>query len=80
MARRKSKKKTPLRLIGYQRVSTDDQNLNLQRDALEGAGVHPDDIYEDKRSGARVDRPGLELAIRATQAPGSLVERPDRYC
>lgn len=73
MARTKSKKKTTLRLIGYQRVSTDDQNLNLQRDALEGAGVHPDDIYEDKRSGSRVDRPGLELAIRATRAGEVLV-------
>ncbi|MCP4937114.1 MAG: recombinase family protein, partial [bacterium] len=64
----RSKKKPVLRLIGYQRVSTDDQRLIMQRDALEGAGVHPDDIYEDKQSGARADRPGLEHAIRATRA------------
>lgn len=64
----RTKKKSVPRLIGYQRVSTDDQRLILQRDALEGAGVHPDDIYEDKQSGARADRPGLEHAIRATRA------------
>ena len=67
------KKKTGQRLIGYQRVSTDDQRLTLQRDALEDAGVYADDIYEDKLSGAKADRPGLDHAIRATRAGDVLV-------
>lgn len=38
-------------LIGYARVSTQDQNLDLQRTALEQAGCQK--IYEDQMSGAR---------------------------
>ena len=38
-------------LIGYARVSTDDQNLDLQRDALQAAGCEP--VFEDMVSGAR---------------------------
>ena len=38
-------------LIGYARVSTDDQNLDLQRDLLRAAGF--DKINEDRMSGAK---------------------------
>jgi hypothetical protein len=48
-------------LIGYARVSTDDQNLDLQKDALTRAGCER--ILEDRLSGARVDRPGLKAAL-----------------
>jgi len=48
-------------LIGYARVSTEDQNLNLQRDALTSAGCER--IFEDKASGARHDRPGLSEVL-----------------
>ena len=48
-------------LIGYARVSTDDQNLDLQKDALQAAGC--DKIFEDKASGAAVHRPGLDNAL-----------------
>src|SRR5262249_59387181 len=48
-------------LIGYARVSTDDQNLDLQRDALTAAGCER--IFEDRASGARGDRPGLSEAL-----------------
>lgn len=48
-------------LIGYARVSTDDQNLDLQRDALEGAGCER--IYQDKLSGSKTVRPGLDEAL-----------------
>ncbi len=49
-------------LIGYARVSTDDQNLDLQRDALEGAGCERERIYQDKLSGSTTKRPGLDEA------------------
>lgn len=44
-------------LIGYARVSTDDQNLDLQRDALQAVGCER--VFEDMVSGARADRTGL---------------------
>jgi DNA invertase Pin-like site-specific DNA recombinase len=47
--------------IGYARVSTEDQNLDLRRDALIAAGCQR--IFEDKTSGVRDDRPGLAEAL-----------------
>lgn len=48
-------------LVGYMRVSTSEQNLALQRDALQRAGC--DCLYEDTCSGAVTDRPGLAKAL-----------------
>jgi len=48
-------------LIGYARVSTLDQNLDLQVDALRTAGCER--IFSDKTTGARADRPGLREAL-----------------
>jgi DNA invertase Pin-like site-specific DNA recombinase len=48
-------------LIGYARVSTQDQNLDLQHDALARAGCER--VFDDKASGARDDRPGLRDAL-----------------
>lgn len=52
-------------LVGYARVSTTDdrQSTDLQRDALVAAGVDPRHIHEDRASGARDDRPGLNACI-----------------
>jgi DNA invertase Pin-like site-specific DNA recombinase len=50
-------------LIGYARVSTNEQNLDLQRDALLKAGVSAKDIYTDKVTGVKSERPGLKQAL-----------------
>lgn len=47
--------------IGYARVSTDDQDLKLQVDALEKSGC--EQIFTDKISGTRAKRPGLDDAL-----------------
>lgn len=48
-------------LIGYARVSSTDQNLDLQHDALKKAGCEK--IYTDRTSGWKTDRPGLKEAL-----------------
>ena len=48
-------------LIGYARVSTGDQHLDLQKENLKGAGCQK--INEDQATGTRADRPGLKQAI-----------------
>ena len=48
-------------LIGYARVSTDDQDTALQIDALKRAGCEK--IYEERASGSRTDRPELNKAL-----------------
>jgi DNA invertase Pin-like site-specific DNA recombinase len=58
-------------LIGYARVSTDDQKLNLQQDALHTAGC--DKIFEDYLSGARATRPGLTSALEMARSGDTLV-------
>jgi len=62
---------------GYARVSTDDQNLGLQRDALRAAGCQR--IHEDRMSGAKAARPGLTQAVEIARAKDMLaVLRLDR--
>ncbi|CAD1798248.1 recombinase family protein [Xanthomonas arboricola pv. juglandis] len=57
--------------IGYARVSTDDQNLDLQRDALTSAGCER--ICTDTASGAKATRPGLAEALAFARAGDVLV-------
>lgn len=57
--------------VGYARVSSSDQNLDLQRDALLQAGCHR--VFEDKVSGVKVDRPGLTEALAYLRPGDTLV-------
>lgn len=59
-------------LIGYARVSTEDQRLDLQLAALTSAGVADADVWSDKSSGVRYDRPGLAGALKECR-PGDVL-------
>lgn len=58
-------------LIGYARVSTADQKLDLQQDALTSAGC--EQIFTDAASGAKSARPGLADALQACRPDDTLV-------
>lgn len=68
------------RLIGYARVSTEDQDLEMQTDRLLAVGVHPDNIHTDKSSALAKKRPGLDLALKDC-VPGDtlVVWKLDRF-
>ena len=57
--------------IGYARVSTEDQTLDLQADALQGHGCET--IYQEHASGKSSERPELENCLKALRAGDSLV-------
>src|SRR4029450_6724369 len=60
-------------LIGYARVSTTDQDLSLQLDALRHAGCREGRVARDTTAGARTARPGLEACLRALEPGDTLV-------
>jgi DNA invertase Pin-like site-specific DNA recombinase len=60
-------------LIGYMRISTKEQQLDLQRDALLAAGVQERHLYQDVVSGSKQARPGLTACLKALRAGDTLV-------
>ncbi len=62
----------PPRVFGYARVSTPDQELRLQVDALHATGVQPEDVFYDQGSGATASRPGLDALLEELR-PGDTV-------
>lgn len=62
-------------LIGYMRVSKADgsQTTDLQRDALQAAGVAAGHLYDDQASGKADDRPGLDACLKALRTGDTLV-------
>lgn len=64
---------TPTRLVGYARVSTEDQDASLQIKALLEYSVPEEWIFVDKESGAKAKRPGLINAFKCCRSGGELV-------
>lgn len=60
-------------LIGYARVSTADQSLEPQLQALEAAGVSPAQIHTDVASGAHTERRGLDRALSHLREGDTLI-------
>lgn len=58
-------------LVGYARVSTQDQNLELQLSALKKIGCEK--LYQDQLSGTKSNRPGLQLALEVLREGDTLV-------
>ena len=59
--------------LGYARVSTTKQDLERQVDALHRAGITPDRVYLDRKSGATTDRPGLRAVLDYARAGDVIV-------
>lgn len=57
--------------IGYARVSTADQHLRMQEDALKSAGC--EEIYSDVISGVKSQRPGLDKALNFAREGDTIV-------
>ncbi len=60
-------------LIGYARVSKNEQNLDLQRDALIKAGCNEKNIFTDKITGTKAERRGLAQALTHLREGDTLV-------
>ncbi len=61
------------RQFGYARVSTDDQNLSLQIEALTKHGIPKPCIFMDKMSGVKTERPGLTKCLATLESGDILV-------
>jgi DNA invertase Pin-like site-specific DNA recombinase len=61
------------KLVGYARVSTIAQDLQSQLDALEKAGCHKKQVFVDKVSGVKEDRPGLDKCLSILEKGDTLI-------
>jgi DNA invertase Pin-like site-specific DNA recombinase len=68
---RKPSRVTP-RLVGYARISTTEQDVTLQLEALRQRGCSPEWTFVDTASGSRTQRPGLEACL-ASVRPGDVL-------
>lgn len=59
------------RILGYARISTEDQSLDLQTDALRAIGADP--VFTDMASGATSARPGLDALLKEAKAGDRIV-------
>ena len=59
-------------MYGYARVSSKDQNLNRQLDALSAVGVSEESVFVDYLSGRNFDRPGYQSLVERLQ-PGDVL-------
>ena len=64
------------RIIGYVRVSKVSQDENLQRDAMGALGIPSHLIFQDKVSGAKAQRPGLDACLEEIKTGDTLVVWP----
>jgi len=68
-----------MRLFGYARVSTSQQSLDVQINAMIKAGVDKNRIFTDKSTGANKDREDLKLlSIKVESGDVILVKKLDR--
>jgi DNA invertase Pin-like site-specific DNA recombinase len=68
-----------MRLFGYARVSTSQQSLELQKQALKNAEVKESRIFFDKSTGSNVERPGLNsLLVKVEEGDVVLITKLDR--
>lgn len=68
-----------MRLFGYARVSTSQQSLDIQINALKNEGVQSSQIFTDKISGSHADREGLQLLrVKVEDGDVILVKKLDR--
>lgn len=61
------------KFAGYARVSTEEQNLDLQINALKEIGCHENHIFSDKVSGSKSHRPGLEQCLQNLEKGDTLI-------
>ena len=68
-----------MRLFGYARVSTSQQSLDIQINALKDAGVEPNRIFTDKITGSHTEREGLNLLrVKVEKDDILIVKKLDR--